>query len=135
MKRRRIEGFAVWPMPKVEVSLYHSGKKLLRDLRSWGLNEKLIDGAPGQTLVRHIDGEYVSFVLIDMKLAKDAKLSNQLALLAHEASHIVNWYFDCAILEDHPAEEERAYVLQFIAESLFDLHIRYLMKKGMVSIP
>lgn len=123
VKRRKID---VWEsngvMPPISTALYHDEAKLRRDLLSRGVECPELQGAPAQTFAARIDGEEVHFVLMR---EGDAPLHMQLSLLAHEAVHIAERYFD-ALGEEEPASEEWAYAVQAASGCLFDAHLRWL---------
>lgn len=63
-------------------------------------------------------GDTVCVVALDIKeyLGRDQVMT--LSMLVHEASHIVDTFFD-SIGETKPAEEQRAYAMQYVASELF----------------
>lgn len=127
MRRQKISTFAsVGVMPNVETALYHDEAKLRRDLVSRGIECPELSGAPAQTFPETLDGGTVHFVLLR---PSDQPLWAQLALLAHEATHIAERYFE-ELGEDEPASEERAYVVQSASGCLFDAHLRWREKHG-----
>lgn len=112
-------------MPNLETALYHSETKLHRDLLSYGIECPELLDAPAQTFPKTIDGSTLHFVLLR---PSDQPVWSQLALLAHEATHIAERYFE-EFGEDEPASEERAYVVQSAAGCLFNAHLRWLEKE------
>lgn len=128
MKKRKIKTLETNTMPTVEYALYHSRKKLMRDMESRNI-ELIIKDAPAQTFPVKIDGCDMSVVLIDMDVIEnDVPLANRLSALAHEAVHVAYNYFEM-MGEEEPAEEEMAYAVQFITDGLFGVHLDWLDKR------
>lgn len=123
MKRRKIH---TWEsrgvMPSLETALYHDEAKLRRDLLSHGIECPELAGAPAQTFPATLNGGTVHFVLLR---PSEHPVWAQLALLAHEATHIAESYFD-EFGEEEPGSEERAYAVQAASGCLFDAHLRWL---------
>ena len=124
-KKRKISTIATPVMPDMHVSLYHSRNKLQRDLRSRGIEQDLSTGCDAQTFTLDVDGTDIAFVLLD---PCDRPLWEQLALLAHEATHVAVRYFE-GIGEEEPGNEELAYAVQGAAGCLFDMHLEWLEKQ------
>ena len=110
-------------MPPMEVALFHDRTKLKKRLAERGHEIELLKGVPGQTFSIVDDGQPVHFVL--MENADDVPLYDQLALLAHEATHIASRYLDY-IGEEQAGEEEWAYAVQTACSGLFDMHLAYI---------
>lgn len=71
------------------------------------------------------EGDTVLIVGIDI-LRHDQNTPDQvtvLSMLVHEASHIVEEFFE-GIGEHKPASEQRAYAMQYVSEELFDEYRR-----------
>lgn len=127
MKKRPIKCLLTAVMPDVEYTLYHSREKLERDMKSRDI-EVVLKDCPGQTFTVKLDGADVSIVLMDMNMiSPDEPLVHQLSLLVHEATHIVNNYFE-DIGETDPGEEENAYVTQYVSDGLISCHLKWLDK-------
>lgn len=110
-------------MPSMEVALFHKRKRLKKQLAEYGVETPLAEGVPAQTFAIERDGQEIHIVLIEN--VGDCELHEQLALLAHEATHVANAYFDF-IGEGEPAEEEWAYAVQTACSCLFDAHLSYM---------
>lgn len=125
LRKRKID---VWEskgvMPGLSVALYHDRKRLVRDLNSRGVTDLNLSDAPAQTFPEKVGGETIHFVLM---LPSDRPLWAQLALLAHEAHHIAQRYFE-ELGEERPGEEAFAYATQAAAGCLFDAHLRWCGK-------
>ncbi len=124
-KKRKISVIAMPVMPDLHVSLYHNRNKLQRDLRSRGIELNLSTGCDAQTFTLDVDGTDIAFVLLE---SCDGPLWEQLALLAHEATHVAVRYFE-GIGEEEPGNEELAYAVQGAAGCLFDMHLTWLEKQ------
>lgn len=64
------------------------------------------------------EGDTVCVVALDILRHIDRDQTSILAMLVHEASHIVEEHFD-NLGEKKPASEQRAYALQYVCEELF----------------
>lgn len=80
------------------------------------VNEYPSDGA--RTVILHNPGASVACLVLMSQDAARKTRPQVLALLAHEASHVVDAYFE-EMNEAHPASEQRAYALQSVAQALF----------------
>ena len=109
-------------MPPMEVALFHSRAKLKKRLAERGHEIELLKGFPGQTFSLWEDGTLIHFVLVEN--IEDIEIYDQLALLAHEGTHIASHYFE-SIGEEEPAEEEWAYAVQAACAALFDMHLAW----------
>lgn len=63
-------------------------------------------------------GESVCVVALDILKHIDKDQVTILSMLVHEASHVVEEFFD-NIGEKNPASEQRAYALQYVSDELF----------------
>lgn len=124
-KKRKISTIEASTMPHMHVTLYHDRDKLSRDLRSRGIEMDFSASGNAQTFTLDIDGTDIAFVLLD---PCDWPLWEQLALLAHEATHVAVRYFE-GIGEEEPGDEELAYAVQAAAGCLFDMHLEWLDKQ------
>ena len=123
MRRRNIHTWeTIGIMPNLKTALYHSERKLRRDLKSRGVECPELRTAPAQTFPQTIDGGTVHFVLLR---PSDQPLWSQLALLAHEATHIAERYFE-ELGESDPGSEDWASAVQSASGCLFDAHLRWL---------
>lgn len=117
---------AIGVMPSITVALYHDRNKLSRDLRERGIEQHLSANCSAQTFHDNYGKGEIYFVM--MEDCWEKPLWFQLAILAHEASHIVSYYFD-DLGEEEPGEEERAYAMEAVAGCLFDAHLAWLEKR------
>lgn len=108
-------------MPPMEVALFHDRTKLKKRLAERGHEIELLKGFPGQTFSLSEDGAMIHFVLLE--LDDGIELCEQLALLAHEGTHVASHYLD-SIGEEEPAEEW-AYAVQSACSALFDMHLAW----------
>jgi hypothetical protein len=69
------------------------------------------------TFYDHEDGDTVAIVQLS-ESAQREKPCVLAALLVHEASHVVDAYFD-DLGEKEPASEQRAYAMQIVSQHLF----------------
>lgn len=114
-------------LPTLDVSLWHSRKKLCKRFINRDLEAPRLLDAPGQAFGKHDGCCFTWFVLIEVDV-DEVPLYSQLALLAHEATHVANWYFETHG-EDEIGEEAYAYTVQAICDALFDEHLRWLEKR------
>jgi hypothetical protein len=105
-----------FPMP--ELRLYHSRGKCLKALHRLGCATEPSDADAQMWLV----GD-VAVVLME----GEADWHAEAALLVHEAVHVADEWLK-AMGEDSPGDEERAYVVQCVAEPLFRAHERWKRK-------
>ena len=124
-KEREIHAIETPTMPSMHVALYHSRNKLQRDLRDKGIEQSLSTGCDAQTFSNEIDGTTIHFVLIE---GTERELWEELALLAHEATHVAMRYL-ADLGEEEAADEELAYAVQAAAGCLFDMHLSWLDKQ------
>ena len=108
----------LFPMP--ELRLYHSRKKCARAL---GELNCVTDFKETDAQMWLVDG--VAVVLIE----GNADWHAEAALLAHEAVHVADEWL-AALGEDSPGAEERAYMVQCIAEPLFRAHEKWKREHG-----
>ena len=110
------------PFPMPELHLYHSRRKAEAAAHriGFGPGEGPTD-ADAQTWFA--DG--VAIVLIEA----DCDWHSAAALLCHEAVHVADAWLE-HLGEESPADEERAYMVQAVAEPLFRGHERWLRKHG-----
>lgn len=107
-----------FPMP--ELHLFHSRRKAIRMLRRLGF-----DSEPLGTDAQMWFAEGVAVVLIEAC----GDRHEEAALLAHEAVHVAEEWLRW-LGEEEPADEERAYMVQCIAEPLLRAHGRWKRKHG-----
>lgn len=107
-----------FPMP--ELRLYHSRKKCLKALDRLGCVTEPIETDAQMWLV----GE-VAVVLVE----GEADWHAEAALLCHEATHVADEWLR-ALGEDDPGDEERAYMVQCVADPLFRAHEKWMRKHG-----
>ena len=112
----KLECYA-FPMP--ELRLYHSRKKCLKTLHALGYDSRLLVTDSQMWLV---DG--TAIVLMEA----DADWHAEAALLCHEAVHVADEWLK-ALGEDSPGDEERAYMVQCVAEPLFRAHEKWKRKR------
>lgn len=113
-------------IPSIEVKLFTSKKKYKKALEKNGEVYSDLNSDAQCTPVELKDGSIVYFVVIIDQ--KQYKYEECLALLAHEAVHISQFYFK-SIGEYEPAIEEQAYVIQSICQCLFIEYIKFINKK------
>lgn len=131
MKRHPIYSVEKYPMPSIEVTLYFSPEKMLRDFGERGVQlEKLISGEDFAAQVQPVmlDGDPVYVVLLDDKKVCDLSEDQQRELLVHEAVHVAYRYFE-HIGEQKPGEETWAYTVQTVASELFSMYSEHLEAK------
>jgi hypothetical protein len=114
-------------MPSIDLRLTHSVTKLQR----W--REELTGIMPtdepttsAATYIYHYD-RHLAFIVY-MTPSLDDYASSDAALLAHEAVHVAQSYFE-NIGEDDPASEEFAYIVQGISEYLIAKHFKWKQKR------
>lgn len=106
-------------LPPLRLLYCGSRKKAKKAIRNLTGCADDVPKTPGFTSRCGTERGVVYVVAIDAR--SDA--ASELALLAHEATHVCEWYFE-DIREDEPASEERAYVMQAICQHLFEEHLR-----------
>lgn len=111
----KLECYA-FPMP--ELRLYHSREKCAKALDGMGCVTRMLDADAQMWLVGN-----TAVVLME----GDAGWHAEAALLCHEAVHIAEEWLR-AIGEDSPGDEERAFMVQCIAEPLFRAHEKWKRK-------
>ena len=111
----------MWPLLP-EVRLYHDADNALRHMRRRGINpEEVLDGPYAQTWVSS-EG---AFVL----MSYEGDHMEELALLVHEAVHVVRKYFSEVLMEEDAGEEIYAYATQKVAYALMKAHERWRKKR------
>jgi len=115
----KLECYA-FPMP--ELRLYHSRKKCLKALDRLKCVTKPMESDAQMWLV----GD-VAVVLIE----NESDWHAEAALLCHEAVHVADEWLK-ALGEDRPGDEERAFMVQCIAEPLFRAHEKWKREHGRV---
>lgn len=110
-----------FPMP--ELRLYHSRKKCAKALDelkcvTYFKESDAQTWLVGETAVVLIEGE--------------SDWHAEAALLCHEAVHVADEWLE-ALGEDSPGKEERAFMVQCMAEPLFRAHEKWLRKHGVGS--
>lgn len=116
----KLECYA-FPMP--ELRLYHSREKCARALDELKCVAKFTGTDAQMWLVRD-----VAVVLMEA----DSDWHSEAALLCHEAVHVADEWLR-ALGESDPGDEERAYMVQCIAEPLFRAHEKWKRKHGLCS--
>lgn len=130
MKKHELCGLCGCPMPPMEVMLFHSERKMMRNLAERGVTFKQMENVDATTTAITLDdGSRVYAVLLRMEQLADTPLDAQRSLLVHEAVHVAARYFE-DMGESHPGEEELAYTVQLASSLLFELHDRYLEKES-----
>ena len=112
---------ATLPMPKLR--LFHSRKKAAKYMRRHGEDTEPLPMADAQTWMN--DARYEAVVLFE---SSSGDMTNDAALMAHEATHIALWALD-TIGEDKPAEEELCYIVEAVTLALCDMHSEWYDRK------
>jgi hypothetical protein len=106
----------VGAMPPLLIRTFHSKRKMQEALAKEGLFPSL--DSDFLTFSVETDSGMASFVLIGRK----DRSPETLGVIAHEAVHVAQAYFD-GISEDSPADEEMAYVTQAAATEILRWHL------------
>lgn len=106
-----------FPMPGLR--LYHSRKKCLKALDRLGCVTEVLETDAQMWLVKD-----VAVVLMEGK----SDWHSEAALLCHEAVHVADEWLK-ALGEDSPGAEERAYMVQCVAEPLFRAHEKWKRRR------
>lgn len=112
-------------LPTLTVSLWHDQAELGKRLCERGIPADFLK-SDAQTFAAELDGEPVNFVLFECE--GDVPLHEQLALLAHEAVHVTDSFFE-RIGEEEAGNETYAYVVQAACSALFDAHLAWIGKQ------
>ena len=107
-----------FPMP--ELRLYHSRRKCAKALDKLGCATSFMDADAQMWLVGG-----VAVVLMEGKSDWHAEA----ALLCHEAVHVADEWLE-SLGEDSPGREERAFMVQCVAEPLFRAHEKWKRERG-----
>lgn len=110
-------------LPPIEVSLWHDREKLKKRLAERDVEIELRKDCDGQTFTVDTGDGDIHFVLVEG--IEKHELYDQLALLAHEATHVASRHFS-SIGEEEPAEEEWAYAIEAVCSALFDMHLAWV---------
>lgn len=108
-------------MPELEVALYTDRLEMIGALAERGVLLPPGDGVEGKAVPVTLDGSLCVFVLLDFR--EDRPLHARLGLLAHEAVHAAQFYFD-DLGEGDPGDEEFAYAVGAVSSALFDDYLR-----------
>lgn len=114
-------------MPELEVALYTDRLEMIGALAERGVLLPPGDGAEGKAVPVTLDGSLCVFVLLDVR--EDRPLHARLGLLAHEAVHAAQFYFD-DLGEGDPGDEEFAYAVGAVSSALFDDYLRLVGHGG-----
>lgn len=110
-------------LPRISIALVHSSKKARRYLGQYGVDAEL--GSRGARTVSFSNGfETKNLVIMH---DRGGEPEQQYALLAHEAVHVAQRYFE-DIGEEDPSEELRAYAVQAVTQHLVYEHRKWLKK-------
>ena len=107
-------------LPPVHVVLTHSRRKALRFVREHGIEDAGLLETDAQTVTVVNGGARHNLVL--MEASKDLAPAQEYALLAHEAVHVAQDYFE-GLGENSPSSEFEAYVVQSIFQLLLTRHL------------
>ncbi len=110
--------------PSLELCLVHSKKKAQEALRKLGMNDELI---PGEATTFYKEGDNTFIVYID-KASLHHDATEDIGLLAHEATHVAQGYFR-AIGEEEPSDEFQAYMIQAVTQELCNRHFKWKKKR------
>ena len=111
-------------IPSLELCLVHSKKKAREALCKLGMNDELL---PSDATTYYREGDKTFIVYIDKKsLHHDA--TEDIGLLAHEATHVAQGYFR-AIGEERPSDEFQAYTVQALTQKLCEQHFKWKKKR------
>lgn len=123
-------------MPRINIRITHSKKRLRKWCESIGADYEPIEkkmetaDAIANSFINH-DGRLLFIVW--MHDTTDDSAAQDAALLAHEAVHVAQAYFDY-MGEDKPGDEQYAYVVQhathYLVQEHFDWKQRQFDKKG-----
>lgn len=117
MRRMKMHGLEA--MPRITLGLTHSRAKALAFVRGYGIEDaRLIGEANAQTVALADGKDQRIIVLVECEGATDAEMH---ALLAHEAVHVAQHYFE-HLGEDDPSRELAAYVIQHVTHYLIERH-------------
>lgn len=108
---------AAFPMPKLQ--LVHSRRKAEKVLRKLGCKTEFLETEAQMWLVGSN-----AIVLFEA----DCDWHSEAALLCHEAVHVADEWLK-ALGEDSPGTEERAYMVQCIAEPFFRAHEKWKRRR------
>lgn len=122
----KVKAEIVSPLPSMEIALVHSKKKAKKLIEKYGGKvDHVFDSALATTTWIEIDNQNLFLVWIDKRIK--ATEDQELSILAHEAEHIKQHYFE-SLNEDNPGIEVEAYVMQWVTHSLFDAHRKWKQK-------
>lgn len=121
-----MKSYLIETMPDIDIRLTHSRKKFAKWLREF---DYICDKPKGIAETATIDfGDGERFAIVWMSKSLKYSAAQDAATLAHEAVHVADWYFRY-LGEDNPASEERAYVVENIAEYLIEKHFKWKCRK------
>lgn len=112
----------------VKVIFTHSEKKLARIYRKFGITQSDAHNITSDARTTHITNGSDGYFIVYMKPCLDWSAAQDVALLAHEATHVMQYYFE-DIGEESPGIEAQAYVVQFVTEYLVERHFRWKKKR------
>lgn len=110
-------GTTIIPTPKLR--MFHSPKKCERYLTDRGVRFNPIDACDAQTWF--VTGQKGQTAVVLCSMDQNSPWQQQVAMLAHEATHIALWTLE-AIGETEPGEEETCYLVQAITLELVTAH-------------
>ena len=111
-------------LPTLYVRLVHSKKKLRRALRHLGMNDEATD-ADATTFYKEGDATFIVYM---NKNALHHDATEDIGLLAHEATHVAQGYFR-AIGEEFPSDEFYAYTVQAVTQELCLSHFEWKKRR------
>lgn len=114
-------------MPSIDLRLTHSVEKLQRWREDLTGIRPIDEPNTSAATYTYYNGEHLVFIVY-MSPSLEYDASSDAALLAHEAVHVAQHYFE-NIEENKPASEEFAYVVQGISEYLVAKHFRWKQKR------
>ncbi|MEG1906843.1 MAG: hypothetical protein RR178_05195 [Gordonibacter sp.] len=123
MKRMKTQGLEA--MPRISLGLTHSRAKALAFVREHGIEDANLRRGDAQT-VALINGKDVRIMVL--MECKGATRTQEHALLAHEAVHVAQHYFE-SLGEGEPSSEFAAYVVQATAQYLIERHEKWKRKR------
>lgn len=115
-------------LSKLEITVsyeYQEFRKLLFDaeLKFDALDRNLAGYSTGY--FSEVDGDFHAYVFINEDVIKDWTVEDGMAVLVHEASHVVDFYFD-AIRDYNPCSETRAMVMEKVFSYMFKDYLNKL---------
>lgn len=112
---------SVWIGPELHIKLFHEYAKFKKFLNKRGFP---CEPAYGEE-IKYESGDGYCKIAILIDPGSDTSLSEQIAILAHEATHAVDDYLK--YLNENPiGEEHRAYLMQGVMTYLVKERLEYL---------